>query len=159
MIPELGQRERWSGSERARSPATFVLENEGLREVGRELGAARRGNASPALATTTGLAPDEWQRHGRELGERPDGAIRAIASLTLMGLRAGKLLSRASRIVPDPPELVADAIAFAIRSGEAHILVADPPRPITPGDSEDWGALLARQAPRPGNATGEERAR
>ena len=36
-------------------------------------------------------------------------------------------------IEPHPPELVAEAILFAIRSGEAHVLVADPPRPITPG--------------------------
>lgn len=62
-------------------------------------------------------------------------------------LRAGSVLSGARGITPDPPELVGEAIAFAIRSGEAHVLVADPPRPIAPGDSEGWGALLARQAP------------
>jgi NADP-dependent 3-hydroxy acid dehydrogenase YdfG len=62
-------------------------------------------------------------------------------------LRAGQLLSGARRIPPDPPELVGEAIAFAVRSGEAHVLVADPPRPILPGDSEGWGALLARQGP------------
>lgn len=62
-------------------------------------------------------------------------------------LRAGHLLSGGRRIPPDPPELVGEAIAFAIRSGEAHVLVADPPRPIHPGDSEGWGALLARRAP------------
>jgi NADP-dependent 3-hydroxy acid dehydrogenase YdfG len=63
-------------------------------------------------------------------------------------LRAGHLVSGARSIQPDPPELVAEAIAFAIESGEAHLLVADPPRPITPDGTEGWGALLARQAPR-----------
>jgi NADP-dependent 3-hydroxy acid dehydrogenase YdfG len=71
-------------------------------------------------------------------------------------LRAGKLLSGGRRIAPDPPELVAEAIAFAIRGGEAHVLVADPPTPIVPGDSEGWGALLARQAPTTGDATDRE---
>lgn len=62
-------------------------------------------------------------------------------------LRAGRLITAGRRITPDPPELVAEAIAFAIRRGEAHVQVDDPPRPIVPGDSEGWGALLARQAP------------
>ena len=62
-------------------------------------------------------------------------------------LRAGKFVSGGRGIPPDPPELVGEAIAFAINSGEPHILVADPPRPIIPGDSDDWGALLARQVP------------
>jgi NADP-dependent 3-hydroxy acid dehydrogenase YdfG len=62
-------------------------------------------------------------------------------------LRAGHLSSGARHIPPDPPELAATAIVFAIRTGEAHVLVADPPRPIVPGDNEGWGALLARQAP------------
>jgi short-subunit dehydrogenase len=62
-------------------------------------------------------------------------------------LRAGHLANVGRTIPPDPPELVAAAITFAIRSGEAHILVADPPRPIVPGESEGWGSLLARQAP------------
>lgn len=66
-------------------------------------------------------------------------------------LRAGGLLSGGRRIAPDPPELVAEAIVFAIRGGEAHVLVADPPRPIVPGDSDGWGALLARQAPASGD--------
>ncbi|HXQ62427.1 MAG TPA: SDR family oxidoreductase [Acidimicrobiales bacterium] len=62
-------------------------------------------------------------------------------------LRAGHLASGARGITPDPPELVAQAIAFAIRTGSPHVLVADPPRPIVPGDSDGWGALLARQTP------------
>jgi NAD(P)-dependent dehydrogenase (short-subunit alcohol dehydrogenase family) len=62
-------------------------------------------------------------------------------------LRAGHLVGGGRGIPPDPPELAAAAIAFAIRSGEAHVLVADPPRPIVPGDNEGWGVLLARQAP------------
>ncbi len=67
-------------------------------------------------------------------------------------LRAGQLISGARRISPDPPELVAEAIAFALERSEAHVLVADPPLPITPGDSDGWGALLARQAPAGGDA-------
>lgn len=63
-------------------------------------------------------------------------------------LRAGHLAPGAWRIQPDPPEIVAKTIVFAIESGEAHILVADPPRPIAPGDTEGWGALPARQVPR-----------
>jgi NADP-dependent 3-hydroxy acid dehydrogenase YdfG len=62
-------------------------------------------------------------------------------------LRAGRLVSGGHTIQPDPPELPATAIAFAIRTGEAHVLVADPPKPIAPGDNGGWGALLARQAP------------
>jgi NADP-dependent 3-hydroxy acid dehydrogenase YdfG len=61
-------------------------------------------------------------------------------------LRAGHLVAGARTIIPDPPELVAEAIVLAIRTGEAHVLVADPPRAITPGDAEGWGALLARQS-------------
>jgi len=38
-------------------------------------------------------------------------------------------------------------LPMAVRSGEAHVLVANPPRPIVPEDNEGWSALLARQAP------------
>ncbi|HUZ09114.1 MAG TPA: SDR family oxidoreductase [Acidimicrobiales bacterium] len=62
-------------------------------------------------------------------------------------LRAGHLVTGARTIVPDPPELVSRAIVMAIRTGEAHVLVSDPPKAIVPGDSGGWGALLARQAP------------
>jgi len=62
-------------------------------------------------------------------------------------LRAGALVRGARSIVPDSPELAAAAIAFAIESGEPHVLVSDPPRPIVPGSDEAWQALLARQAP------------
>jgi len=48
-------------------------------------------------------------------------------------LRAGHLATGAWSITPDPPELAARAIVFAISTGEAHVLVADPPRPIVPG--------------------------
>jgi NADP-dependent 3-hydroxy acid dehydrogenase YdfG len=51
-------------------------------------------------------------------------------------LRAGHLVSGGRSIPPDPPELAGTAIAFAIRSGEAHVLVADPPRRIVPGNGE-----------------------
>jgi NADP-dependent 3-hydroxy acid dehydrogenase YdfG len=72
-------------------------------------------------------------------------------------LRAGGIVSGGRGIKPDPPELVGEAIAFAIRSGEAHVLVADPPHPFVPGDGEGWGALLARQAPRnPGPPSSRE---
>jgi NADP-dependent 3-hydroxy acid dehydrogenase YdfG len=60
-------------------------------------------------------------------------------------LRAGSLLERGGGMRPDPPELVAEAIVFAIDSHEAHVLVADPPRPIVPGSPDAWSALLARQ--------------
>ncbi len=63
-------------------------------------------------------------------------------------LRAGRLVTGGRSITPDPPELVAQAIAMAISAGEPHVLVADPPEAIVPGDGEGWGALLARQAPR-----------
>jgi NADP-dependent 3-hydroxy acid dehydrogenase YdfG len=62
-------------------------------------------------------------------------------------LRAGHLAQAAMGMTPDPPELVAQAIAFAISTGEEHVLVADPPRGFAPGDSEGWGSLLARQSP------------
>lgn len=70
-------------------------------------------------------------------------------------LRAGHLVGGARSITPDPPELVGRAIAMAIVTGEPHILVGDPPRAIVPGNSEGWGALLARQAPRATSASGE----
>ncbi|MGA2529625.1 MAG: SDR family NAD(P)-dependent oxidoreductase [Acidimicrobiales bacterium] len=62
-------------------------------------------------------------------------------------LRAGHMAVGARNIPRDPPELVGEAIAFAIETGEAHVLVASPPRPIVPGDNDAWGALLARQGP------------
>jgi NADP-dependent 3-hydroxy acid dehydrogenase YdfG len=62
-------------------------------------------------------------------------------------LRAGHLVAGARAITPDPPELVGRAIVMAVRTGEAHVLVADPPKAIVPGASEGWGALLARQGP------------
>jgi NADP-dependent 3-hydroxy acid dehydrogenase YdfG len=62
-------------------------------------------------------------------------------------LRAGHVASGTRNIPRDPPELVGEAIAFAICTGEAHVLVAEPPKPIVPGDGEAWSALLARQAP------------
>ena len=70
-------------------------------------------------------------------------------------LRAGHLVTGGRSITPDPPELVAEAIAMAIRTGTPHVLVADPPKPIEPGDSEGWGVLLARQAPHLSNRSGE----
>jgi NAD(P)-dependent dehydrogenase (short-subunit alcohol dehydrogenase family) len=62
-------------------------------------------------------------------------------------LRAGHLVTGGRAITPDPPELVGRAIAMAISTGTPHVLVADPPKAIEPGDSEGWGVLIARQAP------------
>jgi len=47
----------------------------------------------------------------------------------------------------DPPELVATTIAFAIESGEAHLMVGDPPRPVVPGSDDPWAGGLARPMP------------
>jgi short-subunit dehydrogenase len=68
-------------------------------------------------------------------------------------LRAGAPVGGSWGITPDPPELAAAAVSFAIESGEAHVLVADPPRPFTPGDDSGWSALLARQSPATGRAS------
>jgi short-subunit dehydrogenase len=70
-------------------------------------------------------------------------------------LRAGHLVTGGRSITPDAPELVARAVAMAISTGEPHILVADPPKAIVPGNSEGWGALLARQATRAAGPTGK----
>jgi NADP-dependent 3-hydroxy acid dehydrogenase YdfG len=70
-------------------------------------------------------------------------------------LRAGRLATGARTIVPDPPELVSQAIVLAIRTGEAHVLVSDPPEAIVPGGSEGWGSLLARQAPAATRTSGD----
>jgi NADP-dependent 3-hydroxy acid dehydrogenase YdfG len=70
-------------------------------------------------------------------------------------LRAGHLVAGGRAITPDPPELVAQAIAMAITTGEPHILVADPPKAIVPGDKGGWGALLARQAPLAARSSGQ----
>ncbi len=61
-------------------------------------------------------------------------------------LRAGHM-QREPATSPRPTGAGGRAIAFAIGSGEAHVLVADPPLPIAPGDDSGWGALLARQGP------------
>jgi len=45
-------------------------------------------------------------------------------------LRAGSLAQGAWSITPDPPELAARAILFAIETGSPHVLVGDPPRPL-----------------------------
>jgi len=47
-------------------------------------------------------------------------------------LRAGKILAGARAVTPAPPELAAAAIVYAVESGAAHVLVADPPRPVAP---------------------------
>lgn len=48
-------------------------------------------------------------------------------------LRAGHIVRGAVPLTPDPPELAARAIVFAIETGAPEVLVDDPPRPITPG--------------------------
>ncbi len=67
-------------------------------------------------------------------------------------LRAGSFAGGGARRLPaDPPELVAAAIAFAIETGEAHVMVGPPPRSIVPGGDDPWSGGLARPlAPTPG---------
>ncbi|MGA2805006.1 MAG: SDR family oxidoreductase [Acidimicrobiales bacterium] len=62
-------------------------------------------------------------------------------------LRAGHMADGARNIPRHPPELVGEAIAFAITTGEAHVLVGDLPRPIIPRQSEGWQTFPARQPP------------
>jgi NADP-dependent 3-hydroxy acid dehydrogenase YdfG len=62
-------------------------------------------------------------------------------------LRAGHFADGPRRFPADPPELVATTIAFAIESGEAHLMVGDPPRPVVPGSDDPWAGGLARPMP------------
>ena len=57
-------------------------------------------------------------------------------------LRAGQLVSGGREVVPDPPELVARAIQFAVERGDEHVFVADPPCALQLG-VDDWTALQA----------------
>jgi NADP-dependent 3-hydroxy acid dehydrogenase YdfG len=50
-------------------------------------------------------------------------------------LRAGTLAPGARSITPDPPELAARAIVFAVETGTAHVAVGDPPRALEPSTS------------------------
>lgn len=59
-------------------------------------------------------------------------------------LRAGRHGGDTRHMEAHPPELVAKTIAWAVETGEAHVLVDDPPRPLTPGDPHSGGGLLAR---------------
>ena len=70
-------------------------------------------------------------------------------------LRAGAFVAGSRRMPVDPPELVADAIAVAVETGEAHLLVGKPPRPITLVYPEVLSAMQARMGPpaAPGGAT------
>ncbi|MHB1782812.1 MAG: SDR family oxidoreductase [Acidimicrobiales bacterium] len=45
-------------------------------------------------------------------------------------LRAGAMVPGGRTTAPDPPELVAQAVVFAIATGTPHVLVASPPRSI-----------------------------
>jgi len=56
-------------------------------------------------------------------------------------LRAGHIVTGPWSETPDPPELVATAILFAIEHGHEHVLVASPPRAIQLG-AEGAAALL-----------------
>jgi short-subunit dehydrogenase len=69
-------------------------------------------------------------------------------------LRAGHMVSGPWSVQKDPPELVARAIEFAITSGEAHVLVRDPPTPIVPGEGEDRRVPPPRPAQWPGTEAG-----
>ena len=51
-------------------------------------------------------------------------------------LRAGSVVRSARNTAPDPPELVARAVLFAVESGAAHVLVEDPPRAFEPERSQ-----------------------
>src|SRR5665213_4075691 len=99
---------------------------------------------------------DRCRGHG--LGRLPVGDRYRVPPAPTGGAH---ILGGARTIPPDPPELVGQAIVLAIRTGEAHVLVSDPPRPIVPGDDEGWGALLARQSPEvsrsPGDTPNRER--
>ena len=59
-------------------------------------------------------------------------------------LRAGHLVSRGEPVRAVPPQWAAVAVAFAIESGEAHVLVADPPRVLDLGDAESLSHFVAR---------------
>ena len=61
-------------------------------------------------------------------------------------LRAGHLVTGPWSPVPDPPELVAVAILFAVQHGDEHVLVADPPRSIQLG-AEGASALQTGREP------------
>jgi len=65
-------------------------------------------------------------------------------------LRAGQIVSGPWSVHKDPPELVARAIELAITSGEAHVLVRDPPIPMAPQE----GAVGTWPMARPGPDTG-----
>jgi len=69
-------------------------------------------------------------------------------------LRAGHMVSGPWSVQKDPPELVARAIEFAITSGEAHVLVRDPPLPIVPGEGEGRRLPPPRPARWPGTEAG-----
>jgi short-subunit dehydrogenase len=69
-------------------------------------------------------------------------------------LRAGHMVSGPWSVQKDPPELVARAIEFAITSGEAHVLVRDPPLPIVPGEGEGRRFPPPRPARWPGTEAG-----
>ena len=62
-------------------------------------------------------------------------------------LRAGHVAEGARKIPPHPAELVGEAIAFAITTGEAHVLVGDPPRPIIARQGEGGQSFPTRQTP------------
>ncbi len=69
-------------------------------------------------------------------------------------LRVGHMVSGPWSVHKDPPELVARAIEFAIASGEAHVLVRDPPLPIVPGEGEGRRLPPPRPARWPGTEAG-----
>ena len=60
-------------------------------------------------------------------------------------LRAGSIPAGAAAITPDPPELAARAVVHAVVTGDPHVLVADPPRSISPWDgAAPWGGGRGR---------------
>jgi NAD(P)-dependent dehydrogenase (short-subunit alcohol dehydrogenase family) len=83
-----------------------------------------------ALNMISGIARLEWAESGITVSSVYPSVT---ASEFHDRLRAGHLVTGPWSKEPDPPELVATAILFAVQHGDEHVLVADPPRAIQLG--------------------------